>query len=152
VPITRLVCTSSSPLFHRQMRLWEEVTDERGDKFASNSAAPRGTKRPTLQNAIWLSSSTRAPKAIRCFSKQITATTRNRAARLSQLLPGNACRIQSDAGSRAAGLAVLRQSRCNRPRYDLTLVAGELLKAERGTVTAGAEENLSPKPSLLAKH
>src|SRR6516165_429615 len=35
MPITRLVCTSSSPLFHRQMRLWEEVTDERGDKFAS---------------------------------------------------------------------------------------------------------------------
>ncbi|HTG52518.1 MAG TPA: DUF3999 family protein, partial [Candidatus Tectomicrobia bacterium] len=35
VPITRLVCTSSSPLFHRQIRLWEEVTDERGDKFAS---------------------------------------------------------------------------------------------------------------------
>jgi hypothetical protein len=35
LPITRLVCTSSSPLFHRQMRLWEEVTDERGDKFAS---------------------------------------------------------------------------------------------------------------------
>ncbi len=33
LPITRLVCTSSSPLFHRQMRLWEEVTDERGDKF-----------------------------------------------------------------------------------------------------------------------
>src|SRR4030095_683592 len=35
LPIARLVCTSSSPLFHRQMRLWEEVTDERGDKFAS---------------------------------------------------------------------------------------------------------------------
>lgn len=35
------------------------------------------------------------------------------------------------------------------PRYDLTLVAGELLKAERNTVTAGAEENLLPKPSLV---
>ena len=35
MPITRLVCTSSSPLFRRQMRLWEEITDERGDKFAA---------------------------------------------------------------------------------------------------------------------
>src|SRR5438067_4102842 len=33
LPITRVVCTSASPLFHREMRLWEEVTDERGDKF-----------------------------------------------------------------------------------------------------------------------
>src|SRR5439155_8180202 len=33
LPITRLVCTAASPLFHREMRVWEEVTDERGDKF-----------------------------------------------------------------------------------------------------------------------
>jgi len=37
------------------------------------------------------------------------------------------------------------------PRYDLSLVAGELLKAERNTVAAGAEENLSPKPSLAGQ-
>jgi hypothetical protein len=37
------------------------------------------------------------------------------------------------------------------PHYDLTLVAGELLKAERSTVTAGAEENLSPKPSFAGQ-
>jgi hypothetical protein len=37
------------------------------------------------------------------------------------------------------------------PRYDLSLVAGELLRAERGTVAAGAEENLSPKPSFVGQ-
>jgi hypothetical protein len=36
-------------------------------------------------------------------------------------------------------------------RYDLSLVAGELLKAERSTVTARAEENLSPKPSFAGQ-
>ena len=37
------------------------------------------------------------------------------------------------------------------PHYDLTLVASELLKAERSTVTAGAEENLSPTPSFAGQ-
>jgi hypothetical protein len=37
------------------------------------------------------------------------------------------------------------------PRYDLTLVAGELLRAERGTVAAGPEENLSSKGSLVGQ-
>jgi hypothetical protein len=36
-------------------------------------------------------------------------------------------------------------------RYDLTLVAGELLRAERSPVTAGAEENLSPQPSFVGQ-
>jgi len=39
----------------------------------------------------------------------------------------------------------------NAPRYDLTLVAGELLKAERGPVSAGAQENLSAKPSFVGQ-
>ena len=38
-----------------------------------------------------------------------------------------------------------------RPHYDLTLVAGDLLKAERRTVTAAQEENLSPKGSLVGQ-
>jgi len=33
LPIARLACVSSSPLFERNMRLWEEVTDERGEKL-----------------------------------------------------------------------------------------------------------------------
>jgi hypothetical protein len=37
------------------------------------------------------------------------------------------------------------------PRYDLTLVAGELLKAERSAVIAGAEENLSPKSAFVGQ-
>jgi hypothetical protein len=37
------------------------------------------------------------------------------------------------------------------PRYDLTLVASELLKAERSTIAAGPAENLSPKPSLVGQ-
>jgi len=74
-PITRLVCTSSSPLFHRQMRLWEEITDERGDKFASELGRATWDQTPDSPSAIWLSNSTPNPKAIRCFSKRITATT-----------------------------------------------------------------------------
>jgi len=37
------------------------------------------------------------------------------------------------------------------PRYDLTLVAGELLKAERTAVTAGTQENLSSNASFVGQ-
>jgi len=37
------------------------------------------------------------------------------------------------------------------PRYDVTLVASELLKAERTTVTAATQENLSSKASVVGQ-
>ena len=33
LPITRLTCTSTSPLFQRQLVLYEQLTNERGEKF-----------------------------------------------------------------------------------------------------------------------
>jgi hypothetical protein len=38
IPITRLTCASDSSLFERTFRIWEELTDERGDKYAGELA------------------------------------------------------------------------------------------------------------------
>jgi hypothetical protein len=135
VPITRLVCTSSSPLFRRQMRLWEEVTDERGDKFASE-----------LGRATW--------------DQTPSASKRDLIIELNARPQSDTLFLETDNGDNPA--IELRDFRCyypvthivfkakpdpaqplwlyydnpdaTAPRYDLTLVADELLKAERSTV------------------
>jgi len=152
VPITRLVCTSSSPLFHRQMRLWEEVTDERGDKFASELGRATWDQTPDAPKhdlVIELNARTKSdtffletdngdnpPIELRDFRSYYPVTHV-----VFKATPDPAQPVWLYYGNLDA----------TAPRYDLTLVAGELLKAERSTVTAGPEENLSPKPSLVGQ-
>jgi hypothetical protein len=143
LPIGRLVCMSQTPLFHREMRLWEEVTDERGDKFPYE-----------LGRAVW--------------DQTPGATERDLNVELTTRPQSDTLFLETDNGDNPA--IDLRDFRCYYPvtrlvfkatpdpaqpiwlyygnrnataaRYDLSLVAGELLRAERITVRPGAEENL----------
>src|SRR5205814_1694638 len=38
IPMSRITCASDSPLFERTFRIWEELTDERGDTYPSELA------------------------------------------------------------------------------------------------------------------
>jgi hypothetical protein len=146
LPITRVICASASPLFHREMRLWEEVTDERGDKF------PR-----ELGRAMWDQT---PAKAAREFIIQLNAPPQS-----------DTLFLETNNGDNPA--IELREFRCNypvtrivfkaapdstqpvwlyygnreasAPHYDLSLVAGELLHADRATAVSGGEENLSSR-------
>jgi hypothetical protein len=151
-PITRLVCTSSSPLFHRQMRLWEEVTDERGDKFASELGGGTWDQIPNSPKRDLVIKLNARPKSDTLFLE--TDNGDNPAIQLGDFrgfypvtrvafkaTPDPAQPVWLYYGNRDAAA----------PHYDLTLVAGELLKAERSRITAGAEENLSPKPSVVGR-
>ena len=152
LPITRLVCTAAAPLFHREMRAWEEVIDERGDKF------PR-----ELGHAAW--------------DQVPTKATRELVIQLDAQPQGDTLFLETDNGDNPA--IELREFRCyypvtrvvfkaapdstqpvwlyygNReasaPHYDLSLVADELLRAERSTVISGSEENLSPKAERVGE-
>jgi hypothetical protein len=152
LPITRLVCTSSSPLFHRQMRLWEEVTDERGDKFASELGRATWDQTPNSPKRDLVIELNARPKSGTLFLE--TDNGDNPAIELRDFrgyYP--VTRVVFKATPDPAQPVWLYYSTLDAtaPRYDLTLVAGELLKAERGTVTAGPEENLSPKPSFVGQ-
>jgi hypothetical protein len=152
VPITRLVCTSSSPLFHRQMRLWEEVTDERGDKFASELGRATWDQTPNSPKRDLVIELNARPKSDTMFLE--TDNGDNPAIELRDFrcyYP--VTRVVFKATSDLAQPVWLYYGNLDAtaPRYDLTLVAGELLKAERGTVAPSAEENLSSKPSLVGQ-
>jgi hypothetical protein len=152
VPITRLVCTSSSPLFHRQMRLWEEITDERGDKFASELGRATWDQTPNSPKRDLVIELNARPKSDTLFLE--TDNGDNPAIELRDFrsyYPVTRVVFKATPDPAQPVWLYYGNLDATAPRYDLTLAAGELLKAERSTVTAGPEENLSPKPSLVGQ-
>jgi hypothetical protein len=150
VPITRLVCTSSSPLFRRQMRLWEEVTDERGDKFASELGHATWDQTPDAPKRGLVIELNARPKSDTLFLE--TDNGDNPAIELRDFrgyYPVTRVVFKATPDPAEPVWLYYGNLDATTPRYDLTLVSGELLKTERSTVTAGVEENLSSKPSFV---
>ena len=152
LPVTRLACTSPSSLFHRQLRLWEEVADERGDKLVSElgratwDQTPDSPKRDLIielntrphSDTLFLETDNgdNPPIELRDFRSYYPVTRV-----VFKATPDSAQPVWLYYGNVDA----------TAPRYDLALVASELLKAERSVVAAGLEENLSPKPSFVGQ-
>jgi hypothetical protein len=152
LPITRLVCTSSSPLFHRQMRLWEEVTDERGDKFTSDLGSATWDQTPDSPKRDLVIEVKARPLSDSLFLE--TDNGDNPAIELRDFRAYyHVTRVLFKAAPDPVQPVWLYygNSDATVPRYDLALVARELLKAERTTLTAGPEENLSAKPSFVGQ-
>src|SRR6516164_1874768 len=152
VPITRLVCTSSSPLFHRQIRLWEEVTDERGDKFASELGHATWDETPDDPKRDLVIELNARPQSDTLFLE--TDNGDNPAIDLHDFrgyYPVTRVVLKVTPDPAKPVWLYYGNLDATAPRYDLTLVAGELLKAERSTIIAGPEENLSPKPAFVGQ-
>jgi hypothetical protein len=152
VPLTRLVCTSSSPLFHRQMLLWEEVTDERGDKFASDVGRATWDQTPEAPKRDLVIELNARPQSDGLFLE--TDNGDNPAIELHEFrgyYPVTRVVFKATPDPAQPVWFYYGNLDATAPRYDLALVAGELLKAERSPVTAGPEENLSPKPSFVGQ-
>ncbi|MEA3212023.1 MAG: hypothetical protein QOE70_5080 [Chthoniobacter sp.] len=141
LPLTRLACTSGTALFERELRLWEEVPDERGDKY------PR-----ELGRATWRRTPGRPAVDLVLEFAQKPATD-------SLLLEtDNGDNPPIDVNSARAWYPVTRlvfktaapadppfrlyydNRQANPGRYDLSLVAPQLLAAEKSIATLGPEE------------
>ena len=134
------------------MRLWEEVTDERGDKFASELGRATWDQTPNSPKRDLVIEFTARPKSDTLFLE--TDNGDNPAIELGDFRSYYPItRVIFKATSDPAQPVWLYYGNLDAtvPRYDLTLVAGELLKGERGILTAGAEENLSAKPSFAGQ-
>jgi hypothetical protein len=149
LPVTRLAFASATPLFARELRLWEEASDSRGDKFhrelgrASWQRRPGGEAtdlvfdlaQPPLTDTLFLDTDNGDNPAIaianvRAFypATRLVFKATPDAAQPLHLCYGNFEAVP--------------------PSYDLRLVAGELLAAERHTATLGAVEG-GKKSGLL---
>jgi hypothetical protein len=152
VPITRLVCASSSPLFHRQMRLWEEITDERGDKVAAELGRAVWDQTPDAPKRDLVIELNAQPKSDTLFLE--TDNGDNPAIELRDFrgfYPVMRVVFKATPDPGQPIWLYYGNPDATPPAYDLALVAGELLKAERETIVAGAEENLSPKPAFIGQ-
>ncbi len=146
LPISRLVCKSPSPLFHREMRLWEEVTDERGDKFPHQLGHAVWDQTPTTTKRDFGVELNTQPQSDTLFLE--TDNGDNPAIELRDFrgyYPVTRVVLKAAPDSAQPVWLYYGNPEASPPHYDLTLVSGELLRAERSTIVAGAEENLASK-------
>jgi hypothetical protein len=152
LPITRLVCTAASPLFHREMRVWEEVTDERGDKFPcelGHAAWDQVPAKATRELVIQLDAHPQGDTLLLETNNDDNPSCELREFRcycpvtriVFKAAPDSAQPVWLYYGNREASA----------PHYDLSLVADELLRADRSTVISGGEENLSSKTERVGE-
>jgi hypothetical protein len=141
LPVTSLACVTGTPLFQREVALYEETTDARGEKY----------RRP-LGGAAWVQTPDRAKRE---FVLALDSPPRGDALVL-ETHNGDNPAIQLDKFQffySVTRLVFKTQGEdeiflfygnpsASAPRYDLSLVAAQLLAADKPDASAGAEEQL----------
>lgn len=141
IPITRISCASDSSLFERTFRLWEELTDERGDKYPSELAQATWRRVPSQPAGPLVVSLERTPR-----SDTILIETENGDNPPIELhdfrgyYPATRV-IFTSAKSQPIAL-YYGNDEASAPRYDAKLVAAQLLRSEKIAAVLGSQETL----------
>ena len=139
LPVTELTLSTRTPLFNRSLALAEETPDERGEQHRSVLGAAIWTQTPERPSRQFSLALARPPAGDTLFLE--TDNQDNPPIELENFqLRYAATRLLFKA---AAGETIdlsYGNAAAESPRYDLSLVAGQLLGAEKIIVTAAAEE------------
>jgi hypothetical protein len=141
VPVTRLTCLARTPLFERSLSLYEERTNESGEIY-----------RRALGSASWMRTPTRATNQFTLAlgaaptGDRLVLETENGdnppidLENFTAFYPATRALFKAKAGD---GLYLYYgNSRVAPPRYDVSLVAGELLASDKATATLAAEQQV----------
>jgi hypothetical protein len=141
LPVTRLRCATRTALFQREVTLYEEYKDENGEK-----------NRRSLGGASWIRTPDRAGREFfLAFDSPLQSDTLflethngdNPPVELEKFqLFYPATRILFKARSGDEVFLYYGNPRVASPRYDLSLVAGQLLAADKAAASLAAEEQL----------
>jgi hypothetical protein len=145
LPINRLTCESEAPFFKRDATLTEQVRDERGNPFTTPRAQASwvrhlGEKQEKLtlqlssppstdQLTLEIDNGDNPPLELNNFQAHYPAT-----------------RLLFKATAEAETFLYYGNREANAPRYDIDLVARQLLAAEKSKATLGPEQVLK-RPS-----
>ncbi|HTY87314.1 MAG TPA: DUF3999 family protein [Candidatus Acidoferrum sp.] len=141
LPVTRLRCLARTVLFQRELTLYEELTDERGEKYRHQLGRAPWTQTPEGKRREFCLNLDTPPQSDMLFLE--TQNGDNPPVELEQFrLSYPVSRILFKAGPADAVFLYYGNPRAAAPRYDLSLVAGQLLAADRKTASVGAEEQL----------
>jgi hypothetical protein len=141
LPITRLDCVAQTPLFERSLSLYEELTDERGDTYRrplGGAAWSQTPDRPSKQFALALDG---APQSDTLFLE--TENGDNPPLALEEFtVVYPVTRLLFKARPDDELFLYYGNSQVPPPSYDLSLVANQLLAADKKIASLGAEEQL----------
>jgi hypothetical protein len=141
LPLTRLVCVATTPLFEREMSLYEELTDERGDTYRHELASGSWTQTPERRSKEFALTLERGAQTDTLFLE--TENGDNPPIQLEQFTAFYpATRILFKAKPNDELFLYYGNPRVLPPKYDLSLVAGQLLAAERKTASLSDAETL----------
>jgi hypothetical protein len=141
IPITRITCASNSSLFERTFRIWEELTDERGDKYAGELAQATWRRVPNQPAGQLAAALQRPPK-----SDTILIETDNG--------DNPPIELHDFRGYYPATRVIFTSTKSQptalyygndddaAPQYDAKLIAGQLLRSERMAAALGPQETL----------
>jgi len=141
LPVTRLSCTARTPLFQRDVTLYEELTDERGEKYRSQVAGGNWTQTPNRKGREFVLALDGPLRSNTLILE--THNGDNPPIELENFrLFHPATRMLFKAKTDDELMVYYGNPLVASPRYDLSLVAGQLLAAEKSTATLVAEHQL----------
>lgn len=141
LPAARLVCVSRTPLFQRDVVLYEEIADERGEKYRRVLSQATWTQTPDRRRNEFVLTWNSPVESDTLFLESDNGD--NPPIELEQFrLFYPATRVLFKAKPAEEIFLYYGNPRANSPRYDLSLVSGQLLAADKALASLAAEEQL----------
>jgi hypothetical protein len=140
-PITRVLCDVRTPLFQRDINAYEELADERGEKYQHSLGRASWTLTPGDAKKEFALTLESAPQTDTLFLE--TANGDNPPITLDNFRAFYpATRVLFKAKPNDPLFLYYGNPGARSPQYDLSLVANELLAADKAAASLGAQEQL----------
>jgi hypothetical protein len=141
LPLTRLACVAKTPLFQREMSLYEELADERGDKYRRDLGGVSWTQTPGRKvNDFSITLGGAAQSDTLFLETQNGDNPPIELEKFAAFYP--ATRVLLKAKADDALFLYYGNPRVSAPSYDLSLVAGELLAGDKAAAKLADEQQL----------
>ncbi len=150
IPITRITCAVDSALFQREMRLWEEAADDRGDKFPRDLGHATWKKVPGETSHEFTIHLDAAPRSSTLFLE--TDNGDNPAIKLHDFhghYPVSRVVFKTEPDFTQPIWIYYGNPDAAPPHYDVALVADQLFRAERAPATLGRQQNMDSKTERI---
>ncbi len=141
LPVIRLMCAAQTPLFQREITAYENVRDDRGETFRRSLGSASWTQRPGASHKEFGLTLSSPPQSDAVFLE--TENGDNPSIELTNFqffYPATRVLFKADADD--ALFLYYGNPNTEPPRYDLSLVANQLLAADKNPVSGGMEEQL----------
>ena len=152
LPLTRITCASPAPLFERTLAVWEEVPDERGGKHPRDLGTAAWRRTPGTPARDLVIDLTQQPQSDTLFLE--TDNGDNPPIALGSVrawVPVTRLTFMAGTASPDPVQLCYGNPEAARPRYDLALIAPQLLAAEKATATLAPEQDAKPSAWFESK-